>query len=282
MILVTGATGTIGGYLVAQLCEQGVKTRALVRSPEKADALRGYGCETSVGSFEDPASLDRALDGVTRVFLASPASPQQVDLERNLVEAARRRRGAVHVVKLAAAGVDGAPSHLRLVQNHQAVVESLQGVPHTVLAPNGFLQNLLGLAAVIQQQGALPSLTGDARISFVDGRDVAAVAVHVLTSDGHDGATYTITGPAAVSEPEIARTLSSLVGRTIGVADLTADQFRAALSALPSWNVEAIIELNEHYRTGALADVTDEVEKATGTPARSVEEFLSDHLSAFR
>ncbi len=111
MILVTGATGTIGGHLVARLCEQGVRTRALVRSPEKADALRGFGCETSLGSFEDPASLEKALNGVTRVFLASPSSPQQVDLERNLVEAARRRRGAVHVVKLAAAGVDRGPSH---------------------------------------------------------------------------------------------------------------------------------------------------------------------------
>ncbi len=158
----------------------------------------------------------------------------------------------------------------------------MNDVPHTVLAPHGFFQNLLGLAGIIRQQGVLPSLTGDAGISFVDGRDVAAVAAHVLTSDGHDGATYTITGPAAVTEPEIARTLSSLVGRDIGVADLTADQFRAALSGMPSWNVEAIIELNEHYRTGALAEVTDEVQKATGAPGRSVEQFLSDHLSAFR
>lgn len=280
MILVTGATGTIGGYLVDRLCRAGAPVRALVRSPERADVLNGYDCHTAIGRFEDPDSLDAALEGVDRVFLASPAGPEQARLEGQVVEAVRRA-GGPHVVKLAALGVDDPASPVRILQQHREVVSALEGVPHTVLAPNGFFQNLLASAASVQQ-GVLPAAAGDAAVSLVDGRDVAAVAAHVLTTDGHEGATYTVTGPVAVTGAEVAAALSELLGREVTARDVGPDDLRGAMQGADPWLVEGLVELNQAYRAGAGAVVTDEVRKATGEPARPVEAFLRDHLAAFR
>src|SRR3954471_3073962 len=103
MILVTAATGNVGGELVTALCRAGREIRALVRSPEKADNLRGYDCDIAVGDFADPESLEEALEDVDRVFLASPAVPEQPDLEGAVIDAVVRTGGA-HVVKLAIEG----------------------------------------------------------------------------------------------------------------------------------------------------------------------------------
>ena len=280
MILVTGATGTVGGYLIQALGKQGAPVRALVRSPEKADILRGYNCQVAVGRFEDADSLDAALRGVDRVFLICPLSERLAALEGAVIDAVRRR-GAAHVVKLAAAGVTQTTSSVRLLQPHRQVVGMLADVPHTVLAPNGFFQNLLGSAASVQEHGVLPSLAGDAAMSFVDARDVAAVAAHVLTSDGHEGATYTLTGPHAVTYGDIAARLSALIGREVTATDVSPEEFRSSKQGWDPWLVEGLLELNAVYLSGAAAEVTDEVQKATGSPGRTVMEFLADHLSPF-
>jgi uncharacterized protein YbjT (DUF2867 family) len=281
MILVTGATGTVGGHLVRALCREGAPVRALVSTPERADVLRGYDCHTAVGRFEDPASLDRALAGVDRVFLVSPDSARTAEVEGAVLEAVRRA-GGPHVVKLAAAGVEQPDPGVRFLRQHQQVVQQLEGLPHTVLAPNGFLQNLVGAGAAVQERDELPSLAGEAAMSFIDARDVAAVAAHVLTSDGHDGATYTLTGPQALTYGEIASALSARLGRQVRVVDLTADEFRARAEGRDPWVVEGLIEQGAVYRGGGAATVTDEVHRATGSPGRTLDDFLDDHLSAFR
>src|SRR5689334_14358501 len=103
MILVTGATGTIGGDLLVRLCSAGAPVRALVRSPERGDDLRGYDCELAVGRYDDRAALDAALRGVDRVFLVSRAGERQVEEESAVIDAVGRAGGA-HVVKVGAIG----------------------------------------------------------------------------------------------------------------------------------------------------------------------------------
>lgn len=282
MILVTGATGNVGGELTALLCAAGTPTRAMVRTPEKADTLRGIDCDVAIGDFADPASLDRALDGVEAVYLLSPAGPDQVHQERAVIDAAVRA-GRPRVVKQAVMGMAGGIG--RLGDSHLAAVEHLRssGVAHTVLAPNNFMQNLLASAALVAEQSLLALPVGDGAVSHVDARDVAAVAAHVLTSDGHEGATYEITGPEALTFTEVAARMAQVLGREISYVDVPADQARAGMvqGGMPEWYADALSELMGAYRAGAGSAVTDEVAKATGRPARPIEDFLADHRAAF-
>lgn len=285
MILVTGATGTVGSEVLAQVTAGGADTRALVRSPERADSLRGLDAHVVVGHFEDAQSLDAALHGVEVAFLVSPPSPAQVQQETAFIDAAARA-GGVRIVKLAAIGVDVDGAGGRFVQNHREIGEHLRssGVPYTVLAPNGFMQNLLRAAAPVQELGEFRQPGGSAPISHVDVRDVAAVAAHVLTSEGHEGATYTITGPEAVTYDHIAQELSAAIGRPVRYVDADPQEAREGLLSfgVPEWNADGVLELAAWYATGAAAVVTDEVSKATGRPARSVADFLAAHRGALR
>ncbi|MDQ6651079.1 MAG: SDR family oxidoreductase [Actinomycetota bacterium] len=282
MILVTGATGTVGGHLLAQLDLAGTPVRALVRTPEKADVLKGYDAEVAVGDLARPETLRAALAGVDRVFLLSPPSPDQPALEKSLIDAAAAS-GRPHVVKLASIGfrADGEV----IGRNHAEVVDHLKasGLPYTVLAPNFFMQNLLLSASTIQEQGALFQSAGDGAAAHVDARDVAAVAAHVLTSEGHEGAVYPVTGPAALTFDEVAATFSRVLGREVRHVDVPVEQARQAMVAggMDDWLANAMAGLSEIYREGSAAEVSDEVEKATGSPARSLEAFVRDHRGAF-
>lgn len=286
MILVTGATGNVGGALVSRLSTAGEPVRALVRSPERGDSLRGFDVEVAVGTYEDDAALRAALDGVDRLFLLTPASEQMVAQETAVVRAAQEVAPGLRVVKLAAAGVDApGESPVRFLRAHQEVVRLLadSGLPTTVLAPGSFMQNVLRQAAGVREDGVLRASVGNAAVSMVDVRDVSAVAAHVLTSDGHEGATYTVTGPEALTWAQAAAVLAGVLGREVRHEDVPAEQARAAMveAGTPEWLADGLLELDEVTRSGAAAVVTDEVQKATGSPARSFEQFLTEHRAAF-
>lgn len=284
MILVTGATGNVGGHLIRDLCQAGAPTRALVRSPERADILRGYDCEIAIGDYTDASSLAPALCDVDRVFLLGRLGPDHVAEEGGVVQAVIDHAPEAQVVKLAALGIDQRPSGSRIQAAHQQIIDRLAGasVQHTVLAPNSFMQNFIGQAAAIQG-GAIYSTIGDARLSHIDVRDVAAVAAHVLTSDGHAGATYTLTGPEGLTFGAVAERFSKALGREVRYVNLPEGDWRGAMlgAGLSPWLVDALAELNRMYSDGAGAAVTDEVTKATGRPARGIEDFLADHRAAF-
>lgn len=281
MILVTGATGNVGGELIARLCEAGVPTRALVRTPEKADALRGYDCEVAVGDYSDRDSLTDALRGVETVFLVTPDGPGQVRQERSVIDAVVRAGGA-RIIKQA---VMGPAAVGRMGDNHAGALDYLRssGLPHTVLAPNSFMQNLLRSAALVQEQNKLAVPAGNGALSCVDARDVAAVAAHVVTTEGHEGATYEITGPEALTFGEMAVRMSRVLGRDISYVDVAPHEFRATIvdSGMSEWLADALGDLMSAIRAGKAAAVTDEVKKATGRPARPIEDFLATHRMAF-
>lgn len=284
MILLTGATGNVGSHLLSELSRGGHPVRALVRSAEKADTLRGYDCETAIGDFDDPASLHRACAGVDRVFLLSPAGERMAEQEKAVVEAAAAAHGQVRVVKLAAAGYH--QGRTALGEQHAAVVEHLRasGLPHTVLAPSVFMQNTLAWAGSISETGQFATPAGDGAVSHVDSRDVAAVAAHVLTTDGHEGASYTVTGPEALTYTQVAERFSSALDKPVRYQDVPPAAAREAMVAagMSPWLADSLVELTTVYRSGGAAVTTDEVQKATGRPARSFEDFLRDHRAAFQ
>lgn len=285
VILVTGATGHVGSQVVASLSQAQVACRALVRSPERADDLRGYDIDIAVGDFAEPESLDDALRGVTAALLVSPPGPQQTAQETAFIDAAARAPMPPHLVKIASIGAaPDAPYYFG--RTHGEIIETLRssGVPHTVLAPNGYLQYLETHAVSIARDGVLATPGGDAEISHIDVRDVAAVAAAILTDPtGHAAKTYDLTGPAPVSYADIAEVFTRVVGRPVQYVDVPVDQARAAMlgDGMPEWLVDGILDLGAFYRTGAAAVVSGDVERLTGRGPRSVEEFIRDHPAVF-
>ena len=284
MILVTGPTGNVGGALVSRLSTAGAPVRALVRSRNRGDDLRGYDVDLAVGTFEDRDALRRAVEGVDRVFLLAPPGEQLVAQELAVVGVVQEVAPQAHVVALAAAGVDGDGGG-RLLAAHREVLAGLResGLAHTVLAPTPFMQNLLGQASSVQGRSVLPTTTPDAAVAWVDVRDVAAVAAHVLATGGHEGATYTITGPEAVTGRQTADLLGQVLERPVTAEPLDLDALRGQLggAGVPPWLVEGLAELTGWLLEGGSSTVTDEVDKAVGAPARPMSAFLGEHRAVF-
>ena len=285
MILITGGTGTTGGDIVRQLAEAGAKgARALVRDPGKADFIRDAGFEVVRGDFDRPETLDAALEGVERALLLSAPDPRTVEQQSNFIEAAKRA-GTRHVVKFSAIGAD-ASARGGFIKWHGEVEGRLKasGLAYTMLQPNTFMQNLLGSARQIADQGVIYQAVGDARASFVDTRDVAAVAARVLSEDGHEGKSYVITGPEALSYRDVAAKLSDATGKRVEYVPVSPEDFRAGALAqgLPEWLVDALGLLNEMFASGASGAVTDTVREVCGKEPRTFGQFARDFAPAFK
>ncbi|HEY7067816.1 MAG TPA: SDR family oxidoreductase [Chloroflexota bacterium] len=284
MILITGATGNVGAELARNLSGRGVPFRAMVRSPEAAkriDALAG--AELVAGDFDDPASLARALSGVERAFLLTNSS-ERAEAQQRAFVAAAQRAGVRHLVKLSQ--LAAAPnSPVRFLRYHAAVEDAVRasGMAYTFLRPNLFMQGLLGFRTTIAAEGKFYAAAADARISAIDVRDIAAAAAAALSEDGHEGHTYDLTGPEALTHADMAERLSAALGRHVEFVDVPPDIMRQALvsAGLPSWQADGLIEDYAHYRRGEASAITSGVQNATGRPPRSFADFARDYAAAF-
>jgi uncharacterized protein YbjT (DUF2867 family) len=185
----------------------------------------------------------------------------------------------------AAAGVEYRPEGVRFVGTHVAGLDHLKasGLPWTVLGPNGFYQNFLGMAESVKA-GTLAVPGGEAAVSYVDTRDVAAAAVEVLATDGHQGAVYTLTGPAGLTHGELAEQLTAVAGRPVSYTALAPEQALAGMlgAGWPAWRAEGMVELYGLYAAGQASAVSSDVEKLTGRRPRSFAEFAAEHADVFR
>ncbi|MDX6647087.1 MAG: hypothetical protein QOK40_2814 [Miltoncostaeaceae bacterium] len=289
MILVSGATGTVGREVAGALGRAGAPVRALVRDPERARALLGPDVELAVGDFARPASLRAALAGVDRVLLVAPLGPRLAEMEAALVAAASGA-GVRHVVKLSTLGVterpgpDGAPEPRQypLHRRSERLLER-SGMAWTHLRPGPFMQNLLGQAAAIAGDGTLRSCWGAGRVAPVDARDVSAVAVRALLDEGHEGHAHALPGPEALSGPELAARLAGALDRPVRYVDLPPEAIAGALRArgASEWMVGALLEVMARVRDGAAPEASDAVGQLIGRPPRRLEEFVRDHASSF-
>ncbi len=285
MILITGATGTVGREVIGELQRMGAgRVRALVRDPARASFIREAGFETAEGDFDKPETLDAALEGVESALLLTPPSPHTVAQQAAFIEAAKRA-GVRRVVKLSAVGADSsAPEGFGKWHGQSEEFLKSSGLGWTILRPNFFMQNLLGQAGAINAQGAVYQPVGDARSSFIDARDIAAVAARTLSDEGREGETYVLTGPEALSYTDVAAKLSEATGRQITYVAITPEQFRegALAQGLPEWLVSALERLNELAVAGEAEEVTDDVRRVAGREPKTFEEFARDHAQAFR
>jgi len=279
MILITGASGNVGREVLRQVAQTGVQVRAAFQSANKATVPPGV--EIAIVDFNQPETLRAAIRGVERVFLVGPPTAQLPALERKAIDVIAKS-DVQHVVKLSAMGGRDA-IFTRQHAESEDYVQSL-GVPYTFLRPNGFMQNLVIYnAGPINATGAFYGSEGDGRVSQIDVRDVAAVAVKALTEDGHVSKAYTLTGPEALTNAEIAELLSNVLGREIRFVNLAPEHLRPALLAagVPEWSADALLDLQRLYREGKAAAVTQDVEKILGRKPASFADFLPDYRHAF-
>jgi len=279
MILVTGASGTVGGEVARILAAEGIPFRSGYRSPEKlARALRA-GQEAVAADFASPGSLASALDGVTALFLASRSAPDQTDLEIGVVRAARRA-GVARLVKLSVWGASTEGfTFARLHRTVELEIEA-SGMAYTLLRPNGFMQNITThMAGEIRAHGRISLPAGDARVSHVDARDVAAVAAAALASDAHASGSWDLSGPEALTYGEIAAILGRAAGRPIAYVDLDEAACRRTLLAAgaSAWWAEAVLDLARFYRAGHAARVTPTVQEVTGRAPVSFLQHATEH-----
>lgn len=281
MILITGATGTNGQELVRQLTAAGERVRALVRAPADATGLTGPNVELAAGDFEKPETLEAALRDVDKAFLLTPLAERFVEWQSAFIKAAQRA-GLKHLVKFSAMGA-GVPE-IELLRLHGQTDDLLRGsgLPFTILQPNSFYQNILSSVETIKTQGAFYWPLKNAALSTVDIRDISAIAVQALTRSGHEGQTYVITGPEALTFEQAAEKLSAVLGRTIQYVDVplsaAADSMRKA--GMSEWDVRVVSELLGYFASGAVAAVTDTIPLLLGRPAISFEQFAKDYRAA--
>ena len=283
MILVTGATGHVGYHLVEELHDANALATAMVRIEANAGNLPS-GVQHLVASLDDPPPPD-ILRHFDRVFLLSPARQEQVELEVRFIDALVLAGHRPHVVKVAADGFQDPDCDVRFMRNHRQIAVHLEAteLPVTYLAANMYMENLLSATDTIRREGLLPAPAGDGRVGFVATSDVADVAAHVLTHDGHEDRTYVVTGPEALSYDDVAERISTVFARTVEYADVPPYQAKADMVAkgVDPWTIDGTLEMFEWVRHGACDSVTDEVSKATGEDARPLEDWLSELRGAF-
>ena len=283
MILITSAPGNNANAVIRELTTAGVRVRALLRNPNSAGEIKGPLVEVAVGDFLNPASLDAALQGVEKAFLIPPTDPRSVEMQGNFIRAAKRA-GTRHVVKLSVNGAD-VNSPVRVARWHAEGEKELEasGIPFTHLRPNAFMQNLLGLAPTIVSQGEFYQPAADGKVSHIDVRDIAAVAAKALTENGHQGKTYVITGPEALSYDEAAGKLSKAIGRPVKYVNITPEDFKKSLLGwgIPEYMADGLNEFFAAIRAGYCAVVTNTVEEVAKRKPISFDDFVHDFAETF-
>jgi uncharacterized protein YbjT (DUF2867 family) len=264
MILVIGGRSKIGSALISELLARGELVRVLLRHVE--DGGSPAGVERVVGDLGDPQSLAAAMTGVSRVFLLCGPTPDEVVLNRNAIDAAAEARVQL-LVRSSILGSDPGSS-ATFVRDHGVCDDHLRevGVPYAIVRPNLFMQNVPEQTVPsIDSAGNFYANAGDAKVSMVDTRDVAAVAAVLLSEPGH-----------------VAGKLSATLGREISYVDVPDETLRGALVGfgLGDWMVAALVDLFQDYRRsgtdGYAARVTDTIERITGRPPRTLDALLAE------
>jgi len=284
MILITGASGTVGRAVLEELRKSGKPLKAMYRSAEDARKAPA-GVATVLADFADNASLKAAVQSVDTVFLVCSPIPQLVELESNVIDVCKSS-GVLHVVLNSALGAGdygkSFPSWHRRVEDKLKA----SGLRFTILRPNGFMQNIVMYnAPSIRAQGAFYAAMGQAKTSLIDVRDVATAAANVLVSPAsHAGQTYELNGPEALSNAEVAAEISRVAGRPVQYVDIPEAAQRKSMEDLgmPEWQVTALLELQEYYLSGKCAGITDVLPKLLGRAPIRLQQFLEENKESFR
>jgi uncharacterized protein YbjT (DUF2867 family) len=285
MILVTGATGLNGSELIRHLSARGVPVRGMTRDAKRAAALAALpGVEIVEGDMADPASLAGPLHGVERAMLISSSDPVMLDVQANFIDAAKNA-GVAHVVKLSGI-MPERDSAFRFARMHGEIELHLEqsGLAYTHLRAGEFMPAYFRQAPSIAATGSFMLPMEDARIASIDVGDLADVAALALTTSGHEGKIYSLTGPEALTMSEVAEKLSSAIGRHVRYVNVRPEEHRAANlgRGMPPYLADGLVELYAERRNGKEGTVFPDTETLLGRRPVSFSEFAQRNAAAFR
>jgi len=278
MICVTGASGTVSSEVIRQLESAKAPFCAAYFSNEKAEAARASGIEAVIIDYNRPETLRAAFQGCDQLFLLGPNAANQPELERNAVEAAKAA-GVRHIVKQSVMGA--AQESYSLAKVHRPGEKAIEssGLAWTFLRPNSFMQNAVTfMGGTIRAEGTFYSATGQAKISHVDVRDIAAVAVEALTGANHEGKAYTLSGPDALTYDELAGELSKALGRPITHINLSPSDLKGGMLAegMPEAIADRMLDLERYFSEGRASHITNDIKQVTGREPRRFAEYVRE------
>ena len=293
-ILVTGATGTVGSEVVKQLASSDQRgqsvIRAAIHSQNKADKFKSDNKTVEIVNFDynKPDTIADALDHIDTLFLVTLPAPNMANISSSLVKEAKKN-GVKYIVKLSVMKADAEPGFTvgRLHRQEEKIIEE-SGIPYTFLRPTSFMQSFVNFySQTIKTQNAFYLHAGDVRFSFVDVRDVAAVAVKLLTKNGsqHKNKAYGLTGQEALSYTQAAEILSKETGKKISYIDIPEEDARKGLKQIgfEDWLIDAVIEGFNYFITGGYGSQrTTVVEQVTGRRPILFAQFAKDYADSFK
>jgi len=284
MICVTGASGTLSSEVIRQLESSKAPFRGAYFSNKQAEAARARGIESVITDYNRPEMLRSAFQGCDKLFLLGPNVLNQTQFELNAVEAAQAV-GVRHVVKQSVMGA--AEEVYSLAKIHRPIEKAIEssGLAWTFLRPNSFMQNVVTyMGETIKAEATFYSASGEAKISHVDARDIAAVAVKVLTEPTHAGKAYTLTGPEALTYDEIANGLSKVLGRPISHISLPPSDLKQGMLAegMPGEIADRMLDLERYFREDKASRITNDIKQATGRDPRRFSQYAHDCASSLQ
>jgi uncharacterized protein YbjT (DUF2867 family) len=296
-ILVTGATGTVASEVVKQLASSSSYSsgqsiiRAAVHSKNKVDKFSQYGSEIFEivnMDYNKPETIAAALDKVGKLFLLTLPSLNMTDISSKVVREAKKN-GVQRIVKLSVFGADAEPGIIigRLHRQEEKIIEE-SGITYTFLRSSAFMQNFVNYYGyTIKTQNAIYLPAGEGKVSFVDARDVAAVAAKLLTENNgrsrHGKKAYVVTGSEALSYSQVAEIISKEIGRKISYIDTSEEDARKSMKSMgrEDWLIDAILEEFYNTRVGNRSETTNIVEQIIGRKPTSFAQFVRDYANSF-
>jgi uncharacterized protein YbjT (DUF2867 family) len=273
MILITGATGNVGREIIKQLGKTEYQIRVLSRNPDKASFPKNV--EVMTGNLSDPDSIKDVLNGVKKVFLINvPGSDQFSQIAK--------QSGVEHIVFLSAAAIEYTDNAIGQAHYYTEELIRKSGVKWTFLRPGAFMSNTLQWVHSIQSEGIVRMPFGDVKTNPIDPHDIAAVVVNSFETSGHDGKTYTLTGPENLSPREQTQILSTVLSKDIKFENISRELAKEnMIKAIPAPIVEASLDLMEKAAAHPL-EVLNTVKEVTGQDSRSFEQWANDHIELFQ
>lgn len=282
-ILVAGANGLNGRAFLEKLSKAGISARAMVRNKERAANLINETTEVVQADLSDLDSLKAAFDGIESAYIVTAIQPDCVELFSNFFTVAKEM-GVKHIIKLSGLGATAEATSEILRQHHQSDQQLINsGIAYTVIQPNSFFQNIFWQKKSICKKNRFGISMGDARQSLVDIRDVADACMEILNNDEHKNKVYQLTGSESLTYTDVAERFSEILQRPIRYRAITSSHTKQEMLAggTPSWNADALTEIQETFATGAFSFITDDLKTILGREPRKFSEFVEDYKVEF-
>jgi uncharacterized protein YbjT (DUF2867 family) len=282
MILITGATGNIGSELVRQLSAKNVPLRVVTRDESKVKHLDPK-IERVIGEIGDEKVAERAVQGVDRIFFFPVITEEDHRSNITLLEKAKKA-GVKHIVMLSSMGAESTMfSKIGELHRTKEVLVEETGIPWTFVRPGAFMTNTYQWQPTIKSEGKVFSPSGEGKVAPISPKDIATVLAVALTTSGHEGKIYTLTGPELLSTREQVDILSKAIGRPLAVVDIppSAAAERMGRSGYPPFIVEGLTSMWERIKSGQAAVQTKDLETITGSKGEKYERWCSEHSNEF-